>query len=119
VISWTINHVNREALIDKIRLLDITQLWQCEIRLKKSKRTVDQNARLWAIYKQIAEHIGLDSDEVHQLCGYKFLRYQKDVNGKTGEFITSTTKLNTAEMAFFQEQISRWALDLGIYIEDR
>jgi hypothetical protein len=114
---FTLTATNRTSLFETLSYLDPTRLWDIEWREKKSKRTIDQNSRLWAIYKQIGEHIGLDSDEVHQLCGYKFLRYQKEVNGKTEEFITSTTKLNTAQMADYQEAISRWASELGVWIE--
>lgn len=115
--SFVLTATNRDAFCKTVYERDVTKKWVYSWHEFKSKRTIDQNSRLWAIYKQIGEHIGLDSDEVHQLCGYKFLRYQKEVNGKTEEFITSTTKLNTAEMADYQDAISRWASELGIWIE--
>lgn len=115
--KFTLSANNRTLLIQTLQNLDPTRLWDVEWRERKSKRTIDQNSRLWAIYKQLGDHIGLDADEVHQMAGFKFLRYQKEVNGKTEEFIKSTTKLNTAEMADYQDAISRWAIDLGCWIE--
>ena len=115
--KFTMTATNRSSLFETLSYLDVTRLWDIEWRERKSKRTIDQNSRLWAIYKILGDHIGLDNDEVHQLAGYKFLRYQKEVNGKTEEFIKSTTKLNTAEMADYQDAISRWASELGVWIE--
>ena len=59
-------------------------------------------------------HIGETPDRVHELMGWKFLREQKEINGETVETIKSTTKLDTAEMAEYQESIERWAnFELG------
>jgi hypothetical protein len=118
MIDFTITPSNRDSLCEKIASLDITRLWQCTIVERKSKRSSEQNRRLWGlIYKDLGKHLGLDVDEVHQICGFKFLRYQKEVNGNTEDFIKSTTKLNVSEMAEYQENIERWAANLGCYIE--
>jgi len=109
------NRANLNAMLDR---LDVTRQHKVSISEYKSKRSSEQNRRLWGlIYKDLGKHLGLDVDEVHQMCGYKFLRYQKAVNGKTEEFIKSTTKLNVSEMTEYQENIERWAANLGCYIE--
>lgn len=115
--EFTLTATNRDQLYQKLLRLEPTTLWQVSVKERKSKRSTEQNSRLWRIYKIIGDTIGLDADEVHQLMGYKFLRYQKEVNGKTEEFIKSTTKLNTAEMAEYQDGISRWASQIGVWIE--
>lgn len=117
MIDFIIGPSNRDALCEKIARLDPTKLWRCEIREKRSKRSADQNRRLWKLYGALGEHIGLDADEVHQLMGYKFLRYQKEVNGMTQEFVTSTTKLDTKQMAEYQENIERWGAEAGFYFD--
>lgn len=117
--NFTLSPSNRSSLIDKINHLDPTRLWVCNIVEKKSKRSVDQNSRLWKLYTELGNHIGLEPDELHQLMGYKFLRYQKDVNGKTEEFIKSTTKLTTADMANYQDSIERWGAEAGFVFEER
>ena len=110
---------NLDQLIEKLKVLDATRHWKVTIVPWKSKRTIDQNSRLWGlIYKTLGDAIGLNVDEIHQLMGFKFLRYEKMVNGKNETFIKSTTKLNTAEMADYQNAIERFAIsELGIYIE--
>lgn len=115
---FTLTATNRTSLFETLSYLDPTRLWDVEWREKKSKRTIDQNSRLWGVlYKQLGDYIGYDVDEMHQKCGYKFLRYQKEVNGVVEEFIKSTTKLDTKEMAEYQDNISRWASELGVWIE--
>jgi hypothetical protein len=116
--NFTISANNRESLIAKIRALDESTLWLCTITERKSKRTNEQNRRLWRLYNQLSAHIGIDSDELHQLMGYKFLRYQKKVNGKTEEFIKSTTKLNTTEMVNYQDAIERWGAEAGFIFQE-
>jgi ketopantoate hydroxymethyltransferase len=111
---------NISHLIAKIQALDcISTQWVCNVRPRKTKRTLDQNSRLWKLYTALGNHIGLTPDEVHQLMGYKFLRYQKEVNGEVQEFVKSTTKLTTAEMSSYQEAIERLGAEWGfIFMED-
>lgn len=83
------------------------------IRISKSKRTLEQNARLWDLYRSVGDYLGYTADEVHLLMGFKFLRHHKYVGDQLIEFIESTTKLNTAEMAQYQERIEIYAGQLG------
>lgn len=109
---------NLEGLQTKLKSLDPTRHWKVSVTAWKSTRTLEQNGRLWAhVYKTLGDGIGCNVDEVHQLMGYKFLRYEKKVNGKVETFIKSTKKLNTSEMADYQEAIARFASGMGIYIE--
>jgi hypothetical protein len=109
---------NRAGLNAKLDALAPTIIWHVSVKPKKSKRSIDQNSRLWGhVYKTLAEHLGIDAEEVHQLMGYKYLRYQKSVNGIVQEFIKSTTKLDTKEMAEYQDNIGRWASEIGCWIE--
>ena len=115
---FTLTATNRTSLFETLSHLDPTRLWDVEWREKKSKRTIDQNSRLWGVlYKAISEHTGYELDEVHQMMGYQFLRYQKEHKGLVQEFIKSTTKLDTKEMTDYQDSISRWAIEQGIWIE--
>jgi hypothetical protein len=109
------NRDNAKSVIDR---LDPTRNWEMVIREKKSKRSLEQNSRLWDLYTSIAEYLGEDKDHIHQLMGYKFLRYQEEIHGEVVELIKSTTKLNTKEMADYQDAIERWAINLGWYWEE-
>lgn len=120
-----INHIlnkavagNYEHLLRQLDGLTPTTRWQVTVSQFKSKRSLDQNSRLWKIYNDIGKHIGESPDKVHQLCGFKFLRYQTEVNGETIEAIKSTTKLNTHEMTDYQDAIVRWAADISFVWSD-
>jgi hypothetical protein len=108
---------NRPYLYAKLEALDPHRQWVVTVRERKSKRTIDQNRRLWDLYGAIGAYIGEDKDKVHELMGYKFLRYQDTVAGESVELIKSTTKLTTAEMAEYQDAIERWAAGIGFYWE--
>lgn len=104
---------NYEFMLKRFAQLDPNTRWQVTVRPYKSKRSTDQNSRLWDLYTAIGKYIGEESESVHQLMGWKFLRYQTAVNGEVVEAIKSTTKLNTAEMVEYQDAIERWAADIG------
>lgn len=109
---------NYEYLIKRMDTLDPNTRWQVNVVEYKSKRSVEQNSRLWQLYNDLGQYIGHSPDEVHQLMGFKFLRYQTVVNGETIEAIKSTTKLNTQEMTDYQDAIVRWAAEIGFIWSD-
>ena len=115
--NFHISQHNRQNLIDKINALDLSTQWVCDVKPKQLQRSNEQNRRLWELYTALGHHIGLMPDEVHQLMGYKFLRYQKEVNSEVEEFIKSTTKLTTKEMAEYQEAIERLGAEWGFFFE--
>ena len=118
IINWRITDNNLDNLIAKIKTLDFSIDYAANITPIKDNRSSDQNSRLWKLYGDLGLHIGETADQVHELCGYQFLRYQKEVAGQNIELIKSTTKLTTAEMADFQSNIERWAAGIGFYFQD-
>lgn len=114
---FIITPTNREYFIRNVMALDPTKQWEGILRERKSKRSIDQNSRLWDLYTAIGDYIGEDKDKVHELMGYKFLRYQDEIAGVTVELIKSTTKLNTKEMTEYQDAIERWAANIGFVWE--
>jgi len=108
---------NKQYLFDKIDKLDPTRQWQVIIQERQSKRSVIQNERLWSLYTALGDHLGESKDKVHELMGYKFLRYQTTVAGESVELIKSTTKLTTKDMAEYQENIENWAALIGFIWE--
>lgn len=92
--------------------------WVVSAKLKQSSRSIQQNSRLWALYSALGLHIGETPDRIHELMGFKFLRELKTVNGEAIEVVKSTTKLTTAEMAKYQNQIELWAnMELGFIFQ--
>jgi len=104
---------NYEFMLKRFSQLDPNTRWQVTVRPYKSKRSIDQNSRLWDLYTAIGRYIGEDAERVHELMGWRFLREQATVNGETIWKIKSTTKLNTAEMVEYQDAIERWAAEIG------
>lgn len=114
MINFVIQAGNLPVLIKKLSQLDVTKRWSVRITEWKSKRSLDQNARYWKLIDEFGDYCGFDKDEMHQLMGYKFLRYEKNQR----VFIKSTTKLNTAEMAEYQSHVERFAAQQGFIFEE-
>ena len=110
---------NKQFLYAKIEALDLSEGWQVVIRKKKTKRTEAQNNRLWDLYTALGEYLGEFKDDVHELMGYKFLRYQKEINGVQVELIRSTTELSTKEMGEYQDSIEMWAAQIGFVWDEQ
>ncbi|WP_308074570.1 recombination protein NinB [Neisseria polysaccharea] len=90
---------------------------ELSVREWRSKRTVRQNRRLWAaVYDKLAENAWVDgrrfdSDTWHEYCKGRFLGYEvyRLQDGSEMKRPISTTTLNTAEMAEYQNNIQAWA----------
>ena len=113
MIRFVLTKYNLENFLEKIKSLDLSKRWRVNVTEEKAVRSLEQNERLWSLYGSIANYIGEDSQTVHELMGYKFLRYQTEIAGNPVELIKSTTKLNTKEMTEYQENCERWASSLG------
>ena len=88
------------------------------------QRSNPQNKSYWGlIIEPLAEYLGRDRFEVHELVKHKFLRqvvYQKRRDGKVEEleFTKSTTALTTVEHNEFCSQIRIWASQLGCWLAE-
>lgn len=111
--TWNLSEMNRSNLIQLIQELDCKQDWQIIIQKSKDSRTIEQNRRLWDLYRNIGNFLGYTADELHLLMGYKFLRQHEYVGNTMVEYIESTTELNTKQMAQYQESIEIWASQMG------
>jgi len=77
------------------------------LRQQKTKRSENQSRYYFGVVLDIlSKHTGYESDEMHEILKFKFLR--KRINNDV-EYVQSTTKLNTAEMEEYLEKIRRWA----------
>jgi len=100
-------------LITKLKELDFSKRWRVTVTDAKLNRSLQQNERLWELYTSIGNHLGIEKDQIHELMGYKFLRYQTEIAGNAIELIKSSTKLTTSEMSEYQHQIEIWAQTMG------
>ncbi len=109
MIKWSLTQQNLPQLIEKLKTLDFTKRWRVTVTDAKLNRSLEQNERLWELYTSISRHTGIDKDRIHELMGYKFLRYQTEIAGMPVELIKSTTKLTTSDMTEYQNSIEVWA----------
>ena len=112
MLKWSLNQANLNAFVEKLKTLDWTKRWYVTVT-DKSNRSLEQNLRLWELYTSIGNHLGIEKDKIHELMGYKFLRYQTEIAGMPVEIVKSTTKLTTTEMSEYQHQIEIWAQTMG------
>lgn len=82
----------------------------------KSARTIEQNKRLWKIYNELSMGVWVDgkqfgADVWHEYFKRRFLGCDDLIlpDGTQSTITHSTTKLNTQEMAEYQNQIQAWA----------
>jgi hypothetical protein len=115
--SFHVTNQNREFLFKKIENLDPTKQWICNITEKKSKRSSDQNSRYWKLLTDFGRYLGYESEEMHEICRYKYLREYVVVGDERMEKLKSTTKLNTQEFTEYMDAIDRWAVSLGFVWE--
>ncbi|MEN6423332.1 MAG: hypothetical protein ABFD76_15440 [Smithella sp.] len=86
------------------------------IRERKSQRSLNQNRYYFGVVLDIlSNHTGYESDEMHEILKFKFLKTVK----ADMEYIKSTTKLNTVEFEEYLTKIKQWAaVELNCYIPD-
>ncbi len=86
------------------------------IRPYNSKRSIEQNRRLWKIYGELADKAWVNgrrysAETWHEYCKGYFLGYELKAMPDGSELKTpiSTTTLNTAEMTDYQNRLQAWA----------
>ena len=86
------------------------------IRPYNSKRSIEQNRRLWSIYGELADKAWVNgrrysAETWHEYCKGMFLGYELKAMPDGTELKTpiSTTTLNTAEMTGYQNRLQAWA----------
>ena len=82
------------------------------IRPYKSKRSIEQNRRLWFLYREISEKVFIDGKRFSQDVWHEFLKrkFIGCIEMPNGQLMgISTTKLSVQEMSEYQEKIISWA----------
>lgn len=83
----------------------------------KSKRSNEANRLYWAFLGEFGNHLGYDSEFMHDLMRYKFLFEIVNVLGEESKRLKSTTKLDTKEMADYFENCLRFAAEHGFLFD--
>ena len=101
-----------------------TDGFEIVIRAIKSKRSADQNRRLWALYREVSASVWVDgrqfSDEVWHEHFKRELIGREEVTLPNGEIETrgiSTTTLSVGEMGDYMDLIVLWCVEQGFPLE--
>ena len=116
--NFSLSKSNLPYLIAILQALDLSLGYVVSAKIRTTSRSIEQNSRLWKLYNALGMYIGEHQDKVHDLMGWKFLRYQDEIGGESVELIKSTTKLSTKEMGDYQDQIEQWGSQIGFYFDD-
>lgn len=110
---------NRRPLMENLWRQSEHWLTECEnleivVRPYKSKRSNEQNKRLWKIYQTLADYAWVNgkrySQEVwHEYCKKQFIGQKELPDGSLSAVGISTTALSTSEMTDYQNTIQAWA----------
>jgi hypothetical protein len=94
----------------------IAEGWEVIIRPHKSKRSLQQNACMWAMLAAAGDELGYSPAELHELAkaerfGVREVEVPKS-RGKTLKIINgSTTKLSVQEMSLYLDWLQVWLTD--------
>lgn len=100
---------------------------RCGYSPSGKNRSNQQNSYYWGvIIRELSEHTGYTSDEIHEVLKYKFISYpivfhHKEIQSRDEEIYVckSTTELDTKEMEDYLSKIRTWAsAELGVWIPE-
>lgn len=120
-VSYKLTKDNKRPLMTTIynnlgALLESNAELEVCIRPYNSKRSIEQNRRLWKIYGELADKAWVNgrrysAETWHEYCKGYFLGFELKAMPDGSELKTpiSTTRLNVAEMTEYQNNIQSWA----------
>ncbi len=116
------DQATRLHVLDLIAALSPDKPWAITVEPYKKRRSLSQNALMWAWINDVAKHVheatGQDNDEIHEFFKGQFLpRRIIEIGGIVENAPGSTKDLTTAEMATYMGQIYAWVTsELGLLL---
>jgi hypothetical protein len=90
-----------------------------EVEREGSKRSLQQNAWMWACFQVIGEYIGENKNEVHRIMTGLFAPKKKVMLGKKLIVMPKGTRdMSVGEMVQFMLEVSAEAGQMGIMLPD-
>lgn len=87
---------------------------------EKAKRSLDQNARYWALLGQASQTTGEESESLHYACKCRFLGYKEiEIEGQVFRVASSTAKLGTRAFMAYCDQVEAWLFSNGLITGDK
>ena len=99
--------------------LDLKKPWRVTIAPYRKVRSPSQNNLMWAWLEEVVDHVrehtGEDKDDIHEFFKAKFCPDSSVQIGGSAMIYKTTTKLDTAQMSRYLEDIRSWCFSaLGI-----
>lgn len=98
---------------------------KCPTCGRRTKRTSEQNRRLWALYAMMASRLKpggnlYTPEQYHIFAKLKFLGAveHKLPNGSTMTIPNSSADLDVSEFTEFLTQVEAWAAEHNVWLED-
>ncbi len=107
---------DKQGVVTEINSLDTEHPWHIEISLKPTKRSVAQNALLWAYNTAIGKQMipPQDKDDVHLWLRFKILGTSpREIMGTAFNKIPETKNLTVKQMQEYLLEIEALALTAG------
>lgn len=106
---------NRERFLSETKKLN--GIFAMKISRWKQPRSMNQNKYYWGVVIEgLAQHLGYESEELHDALRQKFLRVQS-LDHRLPPHAKSTTDLNTKEFEEYVDKIRRFAdVELNYFI---
>lgn len=100
-----------------VAALTASPLMSVEIKAYKRDRSKAQNRLYWMWLNVIAQYLGYESEELHDVCKVRFLGIvSKDVDGKHLTLPVSTTSLDTAQFTAYLEKVEALGRSMSIVL---
>jgi len=106
-----------ERAAQLVRGLDEHKPWKVTIAVYRERRSLEQNALLWALYQEVAKETGESADRLHEAMKKKFLPPQHiHINDEILEVPSSSAKLTVEEFSDFVTQVQMFFAGHGFQV---
>lgn len=109
-------HADREPVIDYLLARPIDRGYLIEVTPKGARRSGEQNARLWAVYRRIIPQLGVagvEPEDLHEAMCQLFIEPEViEIAGLTIER-RHTSGMTAEAFSAFMDKVCAWAAEQG------
>jgi len=116
--QFNLSKQNLPYFIAKLENFDFSLGYVADVYLKKTKRTLDQNALYWKLLTEFGNYLGYHCEELHDIMRRKYLFKVIFFDGKEEVILLSTTKQDTKAMAEYYSKCLDFAANHGFIFEE-
>ena len=112
-VALTFDAPSRATLSRYLAALPDGQRLEVDVRKPTKRRTLPQNARMWAGITLIAEHTGHTKEEVHDYLKSQFATDRsKCTHNDPIPHVLSTAKMTTTEHCEYVDRCEAWSIQM-------